>query len=306
VEFLLHISSYVSQNFLAREQQNNWLTPNLRIVAMGDSNTYGLYLDRKDSYPKQLESIWNAAHKNKPIEVINLGYPGASSSRLVANFGEVIRQFQPDIVLVMIGTNDSWTAPIAAAELALNDDKKFHPIQWIKLHSRIYRFYCLLSREPFQEEALETITTSDPNQAETAKGKPATINYEDTKLDFSMSFRPPTMQFDVEAEMQKNMEKLIQYGKINNAKVFLLTYAANKGYYKQANKVTLKTAQENQYPYLINTIDTFKDFQPHKGEDNPYFFADLHATALGNRILATETMHQLESKLGTFSEVPTP
>ena len=47
---------------------------------MGDSNTYGLYLDKKDAYPKQLETIWNATHKNNPIEVINLGYPGSNSS----------------------------------------------------------------------------------------------------------------------------------------------------------------------------------------------------------------------------------
>jgi lysophospholipase L1-like esterase len=288
------------------KQQTGWLTPNLRVVAMGDSNTYGLYLDKKDAYPKQLETIWNTAHKNNPIEVINLGYPGSNSSRLVASIEEINRQFQPDIILVMIGTNDSWTAPIVAAELTLDNSHKLHPLQWIKLHSKLYRLFCLMTREPFQEKALETITTSDPAQAETAKGKPAAINYKNMKLDFSLNFRDKNTHLDIEAAMQKNMEKLINYGGKNNIKVFLLTYPANKGYYKQANKVTLKTAGDNHYPYLVNTIEIFQPQQPPKGEGNQYFFPDLHATKLGNQILATAVMKQLEITLNIPSDTVSP
>ncbi len=306
LETVLQIGSYINQQFFMRNHQNAWLTSSLRIVTMGDSNTYGLYLDKKDSYPKQLESIWNNAHTNKKVEVINLGYPGANSSRLVANFSEVIQQFQPDIVLVMIGTNDGWTAPIAAVESILDGNKTFHLIQWLQSHSRVYRLYCLLTREPFQEDSLEAITTSDSKQAESAKGKPATVNYKNMKLDFSMSFRAKDSQLDVEKDMQKNMARLIQYGRENNIKVFLLTYAANKGYYKQANKVTLKTAADNHHPYLINTIENFKSLQAPKGEGNPYFFPDLHATALGNKILATVVMKQLETALDIPLEKTSP
>jgi lysophospholipase L1-like esterase len=303
---MLHISSYINQHFLMHEQQTSWLTPNLRVVAMGDSNTYGLYLDKKDAYPKQLETIWNATHKNNPIEVINLGYPGSNSSRLVANIEEINSQFQPDIILVMIGSNDAWTAPIAAAESTMTNNNELHPIQWIKSRSKLYRLICLITREPFQEQSLETITTSDPAQAETAKGKPATINYKNMKLDFSLNFRDKNTHLDAETDMQKNMEKLIQYGKQNNIKVFLLTYPANKGYYKQANKVTLKTAGDNHYPYLVNTIETFQSLQPPKGEGNQHFFSDLHATALGNQVLATAVMKQLEATLNIPSDTASP
>lgn len=273
---------------------------------MGDSNTYGLYLDKKDAYPKQLETIWNATHKSNPIEVINLGYPGSNSSRLVANIQEIITQFQPDILLVMIGTNDGWTAPITTADPAISSNGDFRFIQWIKSHSKLYRLFCLITREPFQEQALEAITTSDPAQAETAKGKPATINYKNMKFDFSLNFRDKNTYLDVEADMQENMEKLIQYGEKNNIKVFLLTYPADKGYYKQANKVALKTAADNRHPYFINTIDAFKDLQTPQGESNAYFFLDLHATALGNQVLAIQAVKQLETQLGAPSENSPP
>lgn len=305
LEFFLQAGSYINQTFFMHKQQTNWLSSNLRIITMGDSNTYGLYLDKQDAYPKQLESIWNTAHPHRPIEVINLGYPGANSSRLVANFEKAVRQFQPDIVLIMIGTNDGWTAPITLTESTSNN-VSFHPISWIKIHSRLYRLFCLATRQPFQDDDLTAVTTSDPKQRETAKGRPATINYKNTAFDFSMNFRPVTAQFDVEAEMQKNIERLIQLGKNHHIEVFLLTYAADKGYYKQANKVAIKTAADNDYPYLINTINTFKDLQPSKNNSNPYFFSDLHATAQGNQILANEISKQLASKLGIPVENTSP
>ncbi len=47
-----------------------------RIITLGDSFTYGLYVDTYDSYPKVLESILNSRLSCKNIskfEVVNLG-----------------------------------------------------------------------------------------------------------------------------------------------------------------------------------------------------------------------------------------
>ena len=37
-----------------------WVTGSLRVLSIGDSNTYGLWLERDESYPSQLEAHWNA------------------------------------------------------------------------------------------------------------------------------------------------------------------------------------------------------------------------------------------------------
>lgn len=53
----------------------SWLTSHTRILCLGDSNTYGLWLERDEAYPQQLEAIWNADPAAAPVEVLNLGFP---------------------------------------------------------------------------------------------------------------------------------------------------------------------------------------------------------------------------------------
>ncbi|HSC76621.1 MAG TPA: SGNH/GDSL hydrolase family protein [Pseudomonadales bacterium] len=296
LEITLQTGSFINQHFFTNNHQEQWLTSHLRIVTMGDSNTYGLYLDSKDSYPKQLETLWNASHKNQQIEVINLGYPGANSSRIVANIEEVVDTLHPDFIMVMIGTNDSWTLPITGAENSLTD-QPWNIFQWVKSHSKIYRAYCLITREPIDENELKTVTTSDPKQKESAKDKPATIDYKNLHLDYSMTMRSQNDIFNPDENIQKNFGKLMSYAEKSKQRIIFLTYAANKGYYKQANKMTKEAVSKNQYQDFIDISAAFAELQTPKGEGNEYFFPDLHATAKGNHLVAETAMQNLEAIL---------
>ena len=91
-----------------------------RVLSLGDSNTYGVYLDGTQAYPQVFERQWNAQHEDASgaVEVFNLGYPGMNSSRVLKDFERLIRAFQPDVVTVMVGANDVWTVPETAAESA--------------------------------------------------------------------------------------------------------------------------------------------------------------------------------------------
>lgn len=271
-----------------------WQNKAIRIVAMGDSNTYGLYLDRKDSYPKQLETLWNSTHPDKKIEVINLGYPGANSSRLVANIEQAIQHFEPDIILIMIGTNDSWTAPITRAETNISSNAT----SWILSHSRTYRLFCLLTRPAFDESEITTITTSDPAQRESAQGKPAVIEHKDMRLNFSMELRNHLDQnFNADEITTTNLTSLIKLSRYHKRRLIFLTYPANKNYYKQANKLTRITMNQEKYADFIDVSSAFTNFQPSKNEANDYFFLDLHATAKGNHLVAETIATHLETLL---------
>src|SRR3954447_9225811 len=87
------------------------------ILCVGDSNTYGLYLRDRDqeAYPSQLERSWNADPNRTPIEVLNLGYPGVNSSRLIRDLSRMLDVLSPEVVMIMIGSNDYWTASVSAA-----------------------------------------------------------------------------------------------------------------------------------------------------------------------------------------------
>lgn len=141
LELLLQLGSLAVKEHSWRAQ-SQWLTGNLRILALGDSNTYGLYLPAEDSYPAQLEKLWNLQHPNQPIEVINLGYPGTNSFRLRANLPELLNTFQPDLVLMMIGFNDFWTPveiPATVDELTW--------LEKLQYHSRLYQLFYMWFRQ---------------------------------------------------------------------------------------------------------------------------------------------------------------
>ena len=50
------------------------------MLALGDSNTYGLWVEPAESYPAVFERRWNADPARRPIEVLNLGFPGTNAS----------------------------------------------------------------------------------------------------------------------------------------------------------------------------------------------------------------------------------
>jgi lysophospholipase L1-like esterase len=88
-----------------------------RILCLGDSNTYGLYVARHETYPAQLERELAALRPDPPVEVLNLGAPGLNTSRLLRKFPELLATLAPDLVIVMMGANDMWTDPAAESPL---------------------------------------------------------------------------------------------------------------------------------------------------------------------------------------------
>ena len=119
--------------------QTQWLTGDVRVLALGDSNTYGLYLPPEEAYPAQLEKQWNSLHSDMPIEMINLGYPGTNSFRLLANLPDILDTFKPNLVLLMIGFNDFWT-PVEN----LPDTQQLSWLEKIQYHSRVYKLFYMV------------------------------------------------------------------------------------------------------------------------------------------------------------------
>ncbi len=74
-----------------------------RIVAFGDSLTYGYNLPITDSYPSQLQEKLNDLGYN--YKVINVGVNGDTTADGLARVNEAL-SFEPDLVLLEFGAND--------------------------------------------------------------------------------------------------------------------------------------------------------------------------------------------------------
>lgn len=79
----------------------------IKILCLGDSFTYGVGAKRENSYPMQLQRILEKKD-GCSAKVINRGIPGMNTSLIRENLEENLLKFNPDIVIVMAGVNNSW------------------------------------------------------------------------------------------------------------------------------------------------------------------------------------------------------
>lgn len=77
-----------------------------RIVAVGDSITYGFSIPLEDTYVKQLEDLLNAGDMERQYEVINLGIGGYNTSQELHRYQSKGRKYQPDLILIGYALND--------------------------------------------------------------------------------------------------------------------------------------------------------------------------------------------------------
>ncbi len=80
-----------------------------RIITLGDSHTFGFYVNTKDNWPEQLEDILNAKLQCKnmeKIEVINLGVSGYDIQYSVERFIRRGLKYNPDLVVWFIKDED--------------------------------------------------------------------------------------------------------------------------------------------------------------------------------------------------------
>lgn len=83
----------------------------IRILALGNSCTFGWGVAKEHTWTTLLEQQLQTAFPNNNIDVINAGVPGYSSFQGMNYFkNELITKVEPDIVLMMFGWNDQWSA----------------------------------------------------------------------------------------------------------------------------------------------------------------------------------------------------
>lgn len=89
-----------------------------RILALGNSCTFGWAVTDEQTYAHQLEMMLDGAY-----EVINAGVTGYSTVQGLRFFEQELLDLQPDIVTIMFAWNDHWVA----ADRIADKDQEFPP-----------------------------------------------------------------------------------------------------------------------------------------------------------------------------------
>ncbi|MFI5394425.1 MAG: SGNH/GDSL hydrolase family protein [Candidatus Binatia bacterium] len=264
-------------------RDRSWATEKRRVLCLGDSNTYGVYVDRLQAYPKVFEALWNAEPGKAPIEVLNLGYPGTNSSKLVKDMRRMLWAFRPDMVVVMIGVNDFWTVPETAAD-SPNVLDRVAAALW-----RVSRAYRLLY---IARKAVETPTLEvSPDSWD--RSEHGTARYGSYR--FELGWRPvregggyPRSQ--LVRNLESNLMMLAKQARDFGAQIIFLTYPADSSMYGIANFVIRDAARKASVPL----VDLAAGFKAVCGDNTcPELLPDQHPSASGHERAARILVQQL-------------
>jgi len=287
LELGLQAAAFVAQRTVrAAGPPGRPVAGDVRILCLGDSNTYGLYLDRAESYPAQLETLWNSSHDSPKLEVVNLGVPGANSSWLVRESSRLLETFDPDLVILMVGANDFWTRPVPL-------DGVSEPWWSVLRRSRIYRAL-YMARRGREGRELEIIDRREgrprrePAPVEAARrfrrGEFA-IRYGSER--FSRSAQPAEPGFaGDQAALRRNLRTLAERARGRGVELLMMSYPSRQLFYGWASGTLREMATELGLPFL----DLEARFLPSCPEEScpELLFSDGHPRATGYRRVAEE------------------
>lgn len=123
----------------------------LRVLALGDSVTFGMGVAQEDAYPARTEALLNGADGRKAprVEVLNMGIPGYNTLHELAQLREIGLGLEPRVVVVGLLYNDVElsSGQRAGAGAASRSDVSFArkvksaingATTWLKKHSLFF------------------------------------------------------------------------------------------------------------------------------------------------------------------------
>jgi lysophospholipase L1-like esterase len=268
-----------------------WLTEDLRIVCLGDSNTYGVYLDPASAYPQQLEALWNDSGGSR-AEVLNLGFPGTNSSKLVDELPRLLDALQPDFVTILIGANDLWTQSLVAPSSS-EVQREFWRL--LERHSRLVRLLQIIRRrlDPLELEV------RNENSSDRGSGKIASDDFE---VSFGWARKDVRSALRDAIALEANLHELIRRTREHGVKLVLLTYPSSIRQGSFANPLIRRAARATGTT-LVDLAEVFASECPDE-ECGELLLPDHHPRASGHRLIAETLLARLRADEESAPERP--
>lgn len=138
----------------------------IRIIALGDSWTFGHNAQLEQTYPARLRALLKLDFPQKNIEVLNLGMLAYTSHEGLRLLQQKALGLQPDIVLIGYSMNDASISGWHDKDVFVPKQKRFSLRHFITENSELYKLAVYLGQlKKFESVTMgETIkAVSDPN-----------------------------------------------------------------------------------------------------------------------------------------------
>lgn len=308
-----HNHKKVVYHFFSPHLRDTKINPNIKnkILVLGDSYTFGLFLPWKNTYIYQLQKKVNQSSK-KQYQFLNAATNGWGTADYLAYLEDYGKIISPKFVLVFINTDDIGRAMLRNLyQLKKNSElvliKKFHPLpfEMVKnLMASSVGTWCLEHSElaALLHRAAVTLISHNP-----ILSKQYSMRKEQVRTQENIIIRIPRSS----AGNIKNKQYAERFGEAlflrmktwcdqNHAKLLVVTTGFNAFYPKNFNDPTYLFLK-NAAPFFARNDIPFYDIAPAfliatRGKQIE-LSEDMHPNALGAKIIADLTWPWIKNQL---------
>jgi lysophospholipase L1-like esterase len=189
----------------------------------------------------------------------------------------------PDVVTVMVGTNDQWTVPVS-----LEEDKESWLRSTIVHHSRLYELLYMIRR------ALDAAPLVVETVQENRGGGSARARYGGHEFHLGWE-RAPYFNQTFKEKLAENLRFIVEVAQRRRVKLVLMTYPSAVSNYGDADEVIRRVAGETG-TRLIDLAANFKEVCPSEPCAR-WLLRDHHPTADGHHRVAETVLRELRNEL---------
>lgn len=254
----------------------------IRIVALGESTTFGPYLPLEQTYPYLLEEMLRRRYPGRAFEVINAGIPMWTTAESLINFALRLVDYRPDIVLIYQGANDlraDWYEDFQPdySHIRYLDAQVYeHPLANFGTYWFYRRFVLKNERRKARVEAYPSTGSLKRNLSHLVTIAQA------HRMDVILS--TIALSFDESLSVEQRLEAFRKLNRWYAPPNSLEEFERGLGLHNAAIR---ELAQERGVPL----VDNAREFP--KGER--FFQDELHFTFEGNRVLAANFLRAIET-----------
>lgn len=236
-----------------------------RVLAIGDSHTYGGTVAPDQTYPAQLQR-WLDEARPGVYSVVNLGIPGMNTAQLRNRFAINLARWDPDVVVVWCGANNAWNS----AEMEGGGPGR--RLDALLLHSKVFKLGRVLWNDRFLNRQTDARLVDQRHSVQQVdrqtKRSPflGEIRQEDRREE----------KVDEEAfrAVRDDLAALAAMARAAGVRIVFITYPLDFERFRIVNRALWELADEQG----VEVVDGSTGHERVPGEDNRYTWA-LHPSA---------------------------
>lgn len=184
-----------------------------RIIVVGGSAAFGHGLNDEDTWPRQLQKIFDRQLPLKKVEVINAGVDGYSTFHFLSFLATRLFDFEPDLIISYNVWNDLkyWSHLSPEKDFAFNGFAEIKPLP-TSLDILVYSSYLATLAKRFQPIIYDKLRIASRDSEADATGNSASGDDGRNK---------DVLQYGQKI-FSRNIGNLIALAQANNARVLLL------------------------------------------------------------------------------------